>query len=446
MQKYSDYKDSGIEWIGNVPQNWNLKKIKWLSPVRRGASPRPIDDEKYFDSNGEYSWVRIADVSACERYLEKTTQTLSELGASLSVKMQPGSFFLSIAGTVGKPIITKIKCCIHDGFVWFPDLKINPEYLYYIFMTGLPYKGLGKLGTQLNLNTETVGDIVIPLPTGSEIELIVKYLDHKVILIEKLISDKEKLIELLNEECAALINQAVTKGLNHDLPLVDSGIEWLGQIPMHWNLKRIKHLNKKIGSGVTPKGGAEVYEDEGILFLRSQNIYFEGFKLDNVAHISEQVHTSMANSKVYSNDVLLNITGGSIGRCFYVTGEFAEANVNQHVCIIRPNEKILTVYLYNLLRSFVGQLQIDNCQIGGNRESVNFEQLKNFIFPIPDIEEQEEILSYLSIQENRIITLISALEKEIQLLKEYRTSLISEAVTGKIDVQDEVTTESLATE
>src|SRR5690554_5627401 len=190
MDKYDNYKDSGIEWIGEIPEHWQVKKIKRLSPVKRGASPRPIDDPKYFDENGDYAWVRIADVSASERYLENTTQTLSDLGASLSVKMEPNDFFLSIAGTVGKPIITKIKCCIHDGFVYFPDLKINPEYLYYIFSTGLSYQGLGKWGTQLNLNTDTVGEIFIPIP--KEIDNIIDYLDRKTAEIDELIADKKR--------------------------------------------------------------------------------------------------------------------------------------------------------------------------------------------------------------------------------------------------------------
>lgn len=243
MKPYPKYKDSGVEWIGDIPIDWTTIQIKRLSPVKRGASPRPIADPKYFDDNGEYAWVRIADVSASNRYLENTTQQLSERGSSLSVKQFPGDLFLSIAGTVGKPIITKIKCCIHDGFVYFPNLKVNPEYLYYVFSTGEPYKGLGKWGTQLNLNTETVGYIPISLPPNEyEISIIVKYLDAKTAQIDNLILKKQKLIELLKEERAAIINQAVTKGLNPDAPMKDSWMEWLGEIPAHWEVKRLKYV------------------------------------------------------------------------------------------------------------------------------------------------------------------------------------------------------------
>jgi len=215
-------KPSGIEWLGDIPEQWKTNKIKWLTPVRRGASPRPIDDPKYFDENGEYAWVRIADVTASNRYLENTKQQLSELGASLSVKREPGDIFLSIAGSVGKPIITKIKCCIHDGFVWFANLNINKEYLFYIFKGGQAYKGLGKMGTQLNLNTETVGSIKIPLPSEEEIETIVIYLDKELNKIDKTISTIEEEIALVEEYKTALIAEAVTGKIdvrNFEIPL-----------------------------------------------------------------------------------------------------------------------------------------------------------------------------------------------------------------------------------
>ncbi|MCL4305891.1 restriction endonuclease subunit S [bacterium] len=203
-------KDSGIEWLGIVPEHWGVKKIKWLTPVKRGASPRPIDDAKYFDEEGERAWVRIADVTASDRYLLETTQRLSALGASLSVPIDPGSIFLSIAGTVGKPIITKIKCCIHDGFVYFPTFKENIEFLYYILASGQPYFGLGKWGTQLNLNTDTVGDISIPVPSREEQEGIVSYLDHETSRLDELAAKIRASIETLREYRTALISAAVT--------------------------------------------------------------------------------------------------------------------------------------------------------------------------------------------------------------------------------------------
>lgn len=203
-------KDSGIEWLGEIPEHWEVLQIKRLSLVKRGASPRPIDDPKYFDDEGDYSWVRIADVTASDRYLERTTQKLSDLGKSLSVPLKPGELFLSIAGSVGKPIITKIKCCIHDGFVYFPNYINNFEFLYYVFASGQAFFGLGKMGTQLNLNTDTVGSIYIGLPSIKEQELIVKTLDRETSRIDALINKVKESIDKLREYRSSLISAAVT--------------------------------------------------------------------------------------------------------------------------------------------------------------------------------------------------------------------------------------------
>lgn len=203
-------KASGVEWLGEIPAHWKLIRIKHITSVKRGASPRPIDDPKYFDDEGEFAWVRIADVSASDRYLQNTTQRLSELGASLSVKRYPGDLFLSIAGTVGKPIITKINCCIHDGFVYFADLKESNEFFYYIFECGQPYLGLGKMGTQLNLNTDTVGSIQIGLPSQAEQFEIVDFLDKKIEQFDQQVRKIKHVINRLVEYRSALITNAVT--------------------------------------------------------------------------------------------------------------------------------------------------------------------------------------------------------------------------------------------
>ena len=203
-------KDSGVEWIGEIPEHWEVKKIKHLSNIRRGASPRPIDNPIYFDEEGEYAWVRIADVSASDMYLTQTTQRLSDIGSNLSVKMEPGSMFLSIAGTVGKPCITNIKCCIHDGFVYFPNYKQNIKYLYFLFDTGEPYKGLGKMGTQLNLNTDTVGTIRIPVPPNHEQDDLVIYIEKRVNEYNSLIGKVEHQVFKLKEYRQSIIYEAVT--------------------------------------------------------------------------------------------------------------------------------------------------------------------------------------------------------------------------------------------
>jgi type I restriction enzyme S subunit len=204
-------KPSGIEWIGEIPEDWEVCRIKDLSPVKRGASPRPIDDRKYFDEQGVYKWVRISDVTASEMYLNDAGENLSELGTSLSVKLEPDNLFISICASVGKPCITSIKCCIHDGFVYFPKLKkMYNKWLFHIFYCGTCYGGLGKMGTQLNLNTDTVGNISIPVPSDIEIDKILNYLDQKCTQIDQIIEQKQTLIEKLANYKKSLIYECVT--------------------------------------------------------------------------------------------------------------------------------------------------------------------------------------------------------------------------------------------
>ncbi len=203
-------KDSGVEWLGEVPEHWDVLEIKRICQVKRGASPRPIDDQKYFDENGKYAWVRIADVSRAGMYLTDTTQRLSDLGSSLSVKLDAGKLFVSIAGTVGKPCLTIDFACIHDGFVYFTSLEINNLFLYFIFEAGEAYKGLGKMGTQLNLNTDTVGEIKIALPPSDEIDNIVKSIESQKYKYQGLVDKAECSINLMHERRTALISAAVT--------------------------------------------------------------------------------------------------------------------------------------------------------------------------------------------------------------------------------------------
>ena len=266
--RHTSYKDSEVGWLGEVPAHWEVKAIKWISPVLRGASPRPIDDQKYFDDDGEYAWVRIADSSASDGTLLETTQRLSELGSSLSVKLHPGELFVSIAGTVGKPCIAGIKCCIHDGFVYFPRLTIDPGWLYRLFEHGACYAGLGKMGTQLNLNTDTIGSIRIGVPPVKELQAILKFVGVETGKIDALVEEQGRLIELLKEKCQAVISQAVTKGLNPNVPMKGSGVEWLGKVPAAWHVTPLKRLCALLKDG-THLPPARVAEGVPLLSVRN---------------------------------------------------------------------------------------------------------------------------------------------------------------------------------
>jgi type I restriction enzyme, S subunit len=201
---------SAVPWLERHPQHWDAVPLRYLSRIQRGASPRPIDDQIYFDDEGSHAWVRISDVTASAKYLVATEQRLSRLGRALSVPLEPGELFLSIAATVGKPIITKIRCCIHDGFVAIRRPQLNTEFLYYVLLLGDAFRGLGKLGTQLNLNSETVGSIVMPVPPPAEQRILVVEIESLLSRIYSHLRLLDRQLELLSERRQALITAAVT--------------------------------------------------------------------------------------------------------------------------------------------------------------------------------------------------------------------------------------------
>jgi type I restriction enzyme S subunit len=193
----------------------------------------------------------------------------------------------------------------------------------------------------------------------------------------------------------------------------------------------LKYRTTKIGSGVTPRGGADSYVSSGVAFLRSQNVYDDGLRLDDVAYISEDVDKTMSRTRLQVNDVLLNITGASIGRSSIVPEDVLPANVNQHVCIVRPSATISAQFLAYALKSQAVREQIFGGENGSSREGLNYQQVGNLWIAIPDtLEEQERIVSFLDNATRAIDLLKAKVTKAIALLNEHRSALIVSAVTG----------------
>lgn len=434
--RYESYKDSGVEWLGEVPRHWTVKSIKWLSPVLRGASPRPIDDARYFDESGEYAWVRIADVSSSNGILVDTTQRLSELGSSLSVKLEPGSLFVSIAGTVGKPCISAIKACIHDGFVYFPRLLVSAKFLFRIFEAGSCYKGLGKWGTQLNLNTDTIGSIRIAIPPEEEMRGILEFLESETSRIDTLIDEQKRLIELLREKRQSVISHAVTKGLDPNVPMKDSGVEWLGEVPAHWQLLPLKRMLDFLTSG--SRGWAEHYSEDGALFIRIGNLTRDslGLDLSDIQRVEVPQGTEGERTRIEGGDVLFSITA-FLGSVAVVPDQIEPAYVSQHVALARVRPiAILPEWVGYVTLSDVGKTYLATQGYGGTKIQLSLSDISNLPIVLPPISEQADIVKFIKTAVGSIDHLSGHAENAIGLLQERRSALISAAVTGKIDVRD----------
>jgi len=383
--------------------------------------------------------VRIADVTSNDHYLRETTQRLSEIGKSLSVPLEPGSLFLSIAGSVGKPMITAIKACIHDGFVYFPYLQINPEYLYYVFDSGQPYLGLGKLGTQLNLNTDTVGNIKIGLPPKSEQDAIVSFLDWKTAQIDALIAKKQALIEKLKEKRLAVITQAVTKGLDPSVPLQDSGISWLGQVPEHWEIKRLRFATEKIEQGWSPQCDNQPAEDEAWGVMKVGCVNGDQFDpLENKALPLEL--TPLPEYELRPKDILVSRanTKELLGSAAIVP-----ENVRSKLLLCDKlfrlrsvsgvDEEFLTCYLRTPIARY--QYEREATGASGSMQNIGQGTLKNLAVPLPPLDEQKQIYRHITCETAKLDALTDRVGSAITRLTEYRTTLITAATTGKIDVR-----------
>ena len=362
---------------------------------------------------------------------------MSDLGSSLSVKLEPNQLFLSIAGTVGKPCINKIKACIHDGFVYFPELKIPNKYLFYVFAGEQAYKGLGKMGTQLNLNTDTVGDIKVALPKSqSDIYKIIEFLDHETTKIDHLIEKQQQLIELLKEKRQAVISHAVTKGLDPNVPMKDSGVEWLGQVPEHWTILKLSAI-----ADITRLAGYEYTEywqsdDEGeIIAIRGQNIRFNKLvNLDDAEKITNKLSIRLKRSRLYKNDIAYPCVG-TIGNAVLIH-ESDKYHINQNIAKLTPNEKIYPLYLTYFLNSSICLESALFLNTSDAQPSILVGNLRKVKIAFPQLAEQIKIADSISNQLFMLDNLILKAELTISLMQERRTALISAAVTGKIDVRN----------
>lgn len=430
---YPSTKPSGVEWLGSVPSHWDVRQLKWGSPVRRGASPRPIDDPKYFDDEGEWSWVRIADVSASDGLLKETTQRLSQLGSSLSVKLNPGSLFVSIAGTVGKPCITTIPACIHDGFVYFPALDLNHHYLFRIFESGECYKGLGKFGTQLNLNTDTIGSIRMPVPSPSEQEAIVEFLDHETAKIDTLIAKQEQLIATLREDRTATITHAVTKGLDPEVEMKISGVEWPPTLPASWIATPLKHVCLVRDC----KHLTAEFVDDGYPLASIREVQSRYVDLTNAKRTTEAYYKQLGEGgrSPQPGDLIFsrNATVGEVAQVDECAEPFA---MGQDVCLLRPSlDRLDPAYAWYVLRSHLVGTQIELLMIGSTFKRINVEEIKSLVVTCPPLAEQQKIVNFLDIRCSGIEVLIAKAKDVVDTLREYRSALIADAVTGKIDVR-----------
>lgn len=419
-----EMKDSGVPWIGKIPLSLKLIRNKYLLSYEKGKKA----DNTNVEQEG-VPYIGASDLDSCDTAKLYTTDTALPDVIYDDVLVLWDGARAGLVGTnkVGKLSSTVVKLTPDENVV-------SKHFLYWYYMAFQQFMYDMVNGTTIpHMNRRFLEDIGFLSWSLDEQNRISNYLDTKCTQIDTIIDNERSVIENLQEYKRAIITQVITRGLNSSTKMKKTGLEWIGMIPEHWNVKKIKYLTSKIGSGKTPKGGSDVYIDEGILFIRSQNVHDGYFDLSSAVFISPEIDCTMSNTRVYRDDVLLNITGGSIGRsCLYESDELA--NVNQHVCIIRCNSQMRPKFMQYFWNSSIGKTSIDIYQSGANREGLNFFEIGNTVVPTPELDEQEQIIDYLDDKCDAIDRVISQKLTIIDTLAEYKQSLIYEVVTGKKEV------------
>ena len=436
MRGYPEYQESGVVWIGEMPSHWRKSRLKYesLVPVQYGLN---INSDLYVEQGIRF--IRTTDITDDGELIDKGVYLETESVEEIYLT-QPNDFLISRSGTLGRTYLHQSdENYTYGGYLvrFNFGCSIKSRFIFY-FTKSRYFEHWITLNTVQstigNVNGQKYSNLEIPLPSFSEQTQIVNFLDHKTEQIDELIRIKERRIELLQAQRTALINQAVTKGLDPNVEMKPSGVEWIAEIPRHWTLTRLKYVSSiPVTYGLNIE--ADRYTTEGIRLIRITDIDESGGLRQKGVYLSEDCvpQEQMLNSY----DLLLSRSGATVGKSYLhlEKGKYTSAGY-----LVRFNfdDYWTSKFIYYVTLSHFYRNWLEQQIIISTIQNVNGEKYSNFQLPIPLYQERKQIVAFLDRKTQQIDELISAERRKIELLKEYRQSLISEAVTGKIDVRSEV--------
>lgn len=437
-QKYAEYQDSGIDWLGEIPRHWDLKPIKYLFEIINGSTPKS-GEEAFWD--GEITWITPSDLSKLRSHvIGESIRTITKKGLdSCGTTLVPSdTIILSCRAPIGSLAVTSKEACTNQGcksLVKKYDLSTKFFY-YYLSISTKQLNNLGRGTTFLELSSDELGSYALGIPNAEEQTQIANFLDHETAKIDTLIAKQEKLIELLKEKRQAVISHAVTKGLNPDVAMKDSGVEWLGQVPEHWTIPQIGYHAE-----VTKLTGFEYTnlwmptEEGEIIALRGFNIQERYLDLNKTERISTNLSNKLFRSKLFKGDLVLPCTG-TLGNAALIENDDT-FHINQNIAKVTFDKNLFVpeFCLYWVTSQPFRQM-IDFNNTSGMQPVLLIGDIRKLPIPLCSRVEQIEIVNYLDHQTQRMGELIRKAESAIQLMQERRTALISSAVTGKIDVRN----------
>ncbi|HBQ2535542.1 TPA: restriction endonuclease subunit S [Klebsiella pneumoniae] len=431
---YPEYRDSGVEWLGGIPEDWQtlrgkyvFKEVKELSTT---GDETLLSVSEYYGVKPRQDTIEDGDfISRAESLVGYKKCQPNDLAMNIMLAWKTGLGVSDYEGIIS-PAYSVFR---------FNTAKALPAYMHYllrtkIYTTHFKLLSTGVVDSRLRLYPEVFGTIEILLPRLDEQTKICAFLNHETAKIDSLIEKQQQLIELLKEKRQAVISHAVTKGLNPDVPMKDSGVEWLGDVPEHWGITKLKWVGRTTSGGTPTTSKFEIYYEDGhIPWIRTTDLN-NGELFDTPIRITSKAVNDTACSILPVGSVLLGMYGGagSIGK--HAILRF-ESTINQAVCGVLPCGRVLPDFLHKYYEFYRPFWMVD---AAGTRKDPNIGQdnIKEGIILIPPFEEQIEINNHIDNMRNIYECIIENALEGVDLLQERRTALISAAVTGKIDVRD----------
>ena len=433
---YKKYKSSGVDWLGDVPEHWEVKRLKYRATINDETLPETTS------SDYELLYVDIGSVDPVCGITKKESYFFEDAPSRARRIVRDGDTIISTVRTYLRAIAPVLKpednLIVSTGFAVIRPRGIYASYLSKAvrspyFVETIMSRSVGV--SYPAINASDIGKIEIPLPILPEQDAIAAFLDDRTGRIDGLIEKKKRLVELLKEKRTALISHAVTKGLNPKAKLKPSGVQWLGDVPEHWNTWKTTHGFGYLGSGTTPKSDDDDYydddnEDGNMPWVTTSELR-ETVIYTTKKYVTKKAMDEHSALRVYPKDTLLfAMYGATIGR-LGILG--VDATVNQACCAFtKPNTLDPKFTFYWLLMSKPTLLAFSS---GGGQPNLSKDVLCQLRISAPAIPEQQAIAEYLDRETGKIDWLVAKVEEAIEKLKEYRTAIISAAVTGKIDVR-----------
>ena len=433
MERYERYKDSGVKWIGEIPGHWGMYKLKYLFKLNKNKN---IGNKCNTILSLSYGKIKIK--KDLNEGLTPESYESYQLLSTGDIVIR--STDLQNDHTSLRTGLVKIEGAITSAYIGLKnlDMSLCDSRFYHYFLhdwdiTKAIYNQ-GK-GLRQSLNWDDIKNMLIPVLDISEQTAIANYLDSTTAKIDEAIAQQQKMIDLLNERKQIIINNAVTKGLNPDAPMKDSGVEWIGEIPEHWEIKKLKHVCQAFGRiGFRGYSTTDlVDEGEGCITLSPSNMRDGKMQYGKCTYLSWEKYEESPEIKVFNGDILFVKTGSTYGKSSIVEDLPLEATINPQLLVFK-NFTCNNMFLANVLQSTAIKTQVEISVIGGTIPTISQQKILNYVFPFPTADEQYAIVEYVESKSAPINSAIKAAEKQISLLQERKQIIINDVVTGKVKV------------